>query len=287
MHKSGTILTWFVVVLAVVAVGLAVKMFNVQNSWAKRAGELQEQIARTEQQLEEKTAQLKQLRAELDRETIVWDRYWTGVRATVQPNGLIATENLGTNQGLGGFDAANRPAPIVHLFGESADGQTVYAGSFAVTELREQQAMLQPSQFLAHNPQQLAQFTLWRVRSTIPQSYRDALTEAHNALIDTQRVLADKQRHLQTQEQIIADSQKVRDLRLGELNGDANGQQPGLVAQIRQTETERNQELAELDQLRREAHNLHQRIVSLVEQNEYLARALPGAQQVVSQQTER
>lgn len=284
MHTSGKVLTWFTVVLALVAIFLGVKMFDVQNSWARKAGQLQQQIAQTEQTVEQKTAELSELRAELARATIVWDRYWTGVKAVVSQDGQIMTENLGRNQGLGGLDAENRPAPTVHLFAESPEGESMYAGSYVVADLREQQALLRPSQFMAYNPQQLSQYTLWRVRSTIPQSARDRLTEVHNSLYDANRLLADKQRHLATQNEIIADSQKVRDLRLSELNGGGEGT-PGLIARLTDVERERNQELAELDQLRREAHGLYERIVSLVEQNEYLARSLPGAQQVVSQQT--
>jgi hypothetical protein len=262
-------------------------LLKVQNSWAKKAGQLQEQIATAEKSLEDRTARLRDLQAQIDRETIVWDRYWSDVRATVGQNGQIMTENLGRNQGLGGFDAENRPAPLVHLFGQTPDGGSVYAGTFIAAELREQQTLLQPTHFLMHPPQQLAQFTLWRVRSTVPQSDRDRVTELHDLWVSAHRLLADKQRHLATQDQIIADSQKVRDLRLTELNGDANSQQIGLVAQLRETETERDGQLVELDRLRREAHGVYQQIVSLVEQNDYLTRALPGGQQVVSQQTER
>lgn len=286
MHTSGKVLIGVVVVLSLGAIYLGVKMFGVQNSWAKKAAQLQQQIAQTEQNIEEKTAELRDLRNELDRATIVWDRYWTGVKVVVAPDGQVMTENLGRNQGLGGIDAENRPAPTVHLFAESPEGESLYAGSFVAAELREQQALLRPSQFVAYGPQQLAQYTLWRVRSTIPQSDRDRLTEVHSSLYDANRLLADKQRHLATQNEIIADSQQVRSLRLAELNGDG-AQAAGLIAQLSRTENERNQELAELDRLRREAHGLHERIVSLVEQNEYLARSLPGAQQVVSQQTAR
>lgn len=286
MHTSGKVLIGAVILFSLGAIYLGVKMFQVQNSWAKKAAQLQQQIAQTEENVEQQTAELRDLQAELDRATIVWDRYWNGVRAVVSQDGQVMTENLGRNHGLGGVDAENRPAPTVHLFAESPEGESLYAGSFVVADLREQQALLQPSQFLAYSPQQLSQYTLWRVRSTIPQSARDRLTKVHSSLYDANRLLADKRRHLATQNEIIADAQKVRSLRMAELNGGGEGQ-PGLIAQISATESERNQELAELDQLRREAHGLYERIVSLVEQNEYLARSLPGAQQVVSQQTAR
>ena len=74
MHKSGVVLAWVVALTAVGAVMLTSKMLDVRGIWLKTVEKNKVQIQKNESELETKEAESKELRSELTRLMLGWNR---------------------------------------------------------------------------------------------------------------------------------------------------------------------------------------------------------------------
>ena len=102
------------------------------------------------------------------------------------------------------------------------------------------------------------------------------------------QLLAEKQRELEIQTDIVARSQEQLKQRQAELLGDANdAKQVGLSSLIETEETARNQALYELDRLRRELRAEVLRQQALVEENRQLEKGLPQPKPAVADNPEK
>ena len=284
MHTLGKVLLGFVAVLAVVALVLTSMLYDAQGAWQKKVeGRLATRADSTEQ-LRQKKLVVNDLEAEANRRMMSWGRAWELSPQQVQlldPNeGIVGLGIVGLAQQEASPD---KPLPTIHLFGKNEDGTSNYIGAFRITAAEQNQVSAQmirrPYPGETDQWQAAAGVRVWEA---VPSNWR-----ALNAELQAQTAIAlqdvqDQQARLATQKLLVAKSQEQRERRMAELNGDPDpvdgaGQDTidGLVVALRKEESARNQQLAELDQLRHEYNAKYNRLMELLEENRTLSGQLP------------
>ena len=111
MHISGKILTWLIVVLALVAIALTAKVYDVRNSWGRVIDTTSTANQKRAEDIESKARQVRELQAKYDAEMRNWGPHWFPVTATVGQDGSVTLTNLGSDHGLGrtGANAGEGP----------------------------------------------------------------------------------------------------------------------------------------------------------------------------------
>lgn len=288
MHKAGVVFIWLAVVLALGAIYLTERVYYVRNSWAAEVEKLSQANRKQAEDIQQKQTTLRTLQRQYDAEMRTWGPYWFPVQAGVAPDGTITLGNLGSDLGLGrtgaaaagagagGQQGAAEPAagaggdskPTVFLFATQQDGTGAqFIGGFHIAQLARTTATLIPTWLV--NPQEPPTWkgNAWRVRTNIPSGDKDRVRSLRADLITAFNYYNDKQRHLKVQQEAVAQAQKLHEARKAELQGDPmQAELRGLIAEIEQTEEERNKEQAELDRLRREVHRVYTERENLVQQ---------------------
>ncbi len=287
MHTLGKVLLGFVAVLAVVALVLTSMLYDAQGAWQKRVEERLATRADLEEQLREKKLAVNDLEAEANRRMMSWGRAWELGPDQIQlldPNEGIVGLGIGLNSGLARREASQEKLlPTIHLFGKNEDGTSNYIGAFRVTAVEQDQASAQlirrPYPGETDQWQAAAGIRVWEA---VPSNWR-----ALNAELQAQTAIAmqdvqDQQARLAAQKRLVAKSQEQLARRMAQLNGDPDpvdgaGQDTidGLVVALRKEESVRNQQLAELDQLRHEYNAKYNRLMELLEENRNLSGQLP------------
>ncbi|MCA9077664.1 MAG: hypothetical protein KDA93_21740 [Planctomycetaceae bacterium] len=294
MHTLSKVLLGFVAVLAIVAMFLTSMLFDARNEWLKRVTERQEKIAKLEEDVRKKSLVVTDLQNEVNRIMSNWGRSWE-----VQPQNvsLLDAESGTVSLGIGlsnGFavreNAArqadpNYPYPTIHLFGASQDGASNYLGAFQVTEVQGElsaaQLIRRPLPGEVNSWQELAAGGV-RVWNNVPSHWLDLNVRYQGQIAEARQDVVDMEAKLATLDVLIAKSQNRLARRMAELEGDddpvAGASQDvivGLVQTLRNEDTERNQQLQVLDQLRHEYHAKYNALIDLLEQNRNLENQLP------------
>jgi uncharacterized protein YhaN len=274
MHILGQVFVWLTVVCALGAGLLTAKMFDVRNSWARKVETLETDVAKSEEQIRTKRAELDRLTAEYEQVMLGWDRYWNAVPTQPVPNSpQLTTNGLGLNQGLRPVNPVNPgepPTPAeVHVFRLNNDGSSAYLGPFAATQIFDTRAELTATWRVRGPELQTwgAGVSPMRHRTLIPPGFKEAYEPLHRELALADENLLSKQRHLAKMTELDQRAAEQLDFRRGELQ-DA-------VVELKTGEEERAVELAELDKLRRELQDAHGRMERLIAENRQLEQALP------------
>lgn len=295
MHKSGVVFAWLVVLAAIAAIPLTAKVLAVRSSWLKAVEKNDVQIAKNEAEIEAKSKESKDLRTELTRVMLGWDRYWDAqVTVANQQTGEIQIP-IGTNNGLG--DAQNNEAakPVVFAF-QAAPGQqggVNYVGAFRVTALDTNRALLK--KVTPPEPGEAAQWQngTWRLRALVPPQYISTLRTLRDQMVERKQERQRKQDRIQDLNRLLAAAQQRLDARVSELIGSDNAPQgenlpvelrKGLVAGLEEEEQERNQEFQETDRLRRDLLKVFQEQQDLIKEVSQLTRQLPHQNQGYGEQ---
>ena len=220
-----------------------------------------------------------------------WGRVWDDVAVGQSDNNGVII-NIGSRQELS-------QEQVLYLFQPKADGSgMVYVGPFRVATVEDERAALEPTwrprPADPNDPNGARQAESagwrygagWRVRDTIPVEVRKNFTnvEVQFALADER--LASRRLNLAYQQKLNTDANQQLQRREGELNGglpemEANrGVLPqdkvdGLVKAIEDAEEVRNEELANVDRLRRELKAAYERYEKLKDENLQLTETLP------------
>lgn len=287
MNVWGKVFAFLAVIGAVAGVAFSARMLEVRNSWSKRAMDLQADIQKNAEQIDEKAAQLKGLEAEYDRTMLTgWNEYWNGPVVTVQPDGTVTSE-LGSNYRVA-------EGQVLYLFQPVANGaESLYVGPFKITTLRENQSVLTPDwRVQPGDPATWASGQPWRIWANIPNAHKSRFVDLEVDLVNANELLAAKQFNITVQDELIAKAKEHRDLRIGELLGSADNAGlrgkvdarfvDGLVAAIEQEEEERNTVLADVDGLRRLIKMNYDNYVKLRDENVDLAGRLVEADSKVT-----
>jgi hypothetical protein len=281
MHISGKILVGFVVAFAGLAIYLSAKTLAVRNQWMVQAQKNEADFTKNKETIQVKMRELDDKRGRLARTMIGWDRYWPDVKARLTQQGMILLE-IGTKDGLK-IDK-DSPAPILHVFAINADGTSKYLGNFKVTRAGESACEARPNwlRYAGDLSGSAAELTV-RVRTLVPNEYQARLGDLEQQILAAELSVRTNEDELAAQSKLQAQSEKLIDKRLSEINGDpqlADKTLPavnvkGLLAAMADEEEARNASLAEVDRLRRELKQTHERFVETLKTNRKLAESLP------------
>ena len=283
MHISGKIFAFLTLCLAIAAVILAAKTLDKQNEWSNRLEKARADYEKAVAQVPPARDQVLKLRNELTLERLDWGRHWDNVQ--VSPRNLQQgqiTIGIGRNNYVGHQGEAGEQLPLLHAFQPTGDGQFRYVGEFRVTQIDNTQAALQLSR--TPRPGETSTWNTnntWRFRDALPAAKRNQVGELLLELTLIEQRIKDRQLNLTTQEKSVRLAQNLLNERLKELNGNpdlpANAGEEyraGLVESIKLAETARDFALEEVQSLRGELHELHDRFEQLLAKNTELEQAM-------------
>ncbi len=280
MHISGKIFMFLVIIAAAVAAVFSAKIVHVRNSWMKKANDAQTTLEKNQTELAALTKTRNELRAEVARQELGWNRTWDGVN--IQPSrqggGRLSAQGVGLNQKM-------KPA-VVYVFQSDGAGAKL-VGSFRA-EPEDNATPLIPT--FKTRPTKLPGWqgggAGWRIRQAIPYPSISRFTDLMGDLQKLDEDLIYRQRNIQTQQKLATDAKLKLDKRLNELNGEpdnnANAENlpgwmvDGLVKAIQDEEEERNAVLADVDALRRVVKKTYDQIQKVIAQNVARTQSLPG-----------
>lgn len=277
MHTSGKVLAWFVVLLGCGAVVLTGKALAIRTAWMEKAQKYEADYARNAVQLDERVVKLQQIRNELERQMLGWDRYWANIPGGVLDpvKGQIQLD-LGTNRGL-------QDKQVVYVFVQNPDGTSTYAGNFRVSTVQPARAALDAVWRVRPGDLGAIPQGRWRVRTMIPTPDQTRFTDLEVQLLVADEQLAASHRGLELQVALGKVAEQHSDFRFKEVNGDpalaANEVPPeikaGLLATMAEVEESRNTALAEVDHLRRELKTTNEEFNRILGLNQELTESLP------------
>jgi len=297
MHVLGKVQAWLCAILAIMAIVWTGRLLQVRNTWAKRNEDLRTTYLENADTIESKQRTLIEAKADFDRTVLYWDREFDGVQVGESDNdGLII--------GIGSSDELTQDK-VVYAFQPKGDGSMVYVGPFRITTVEADRSALEPTwrprqadPNFPTGPRPAESSTWqygdgWRIRDVIPVKTRELFTDLEIQFTLADQRLSSRRINLAFQQKLNTDARDQLRLREGELNGglpemEANrGDLPqdkvdGLVKAIADAEETRNQELSDVDRLRRELKAAYERYGLLRKQNLQLSQTLPKPAVTVS-----
>lgn len=287
MHTLGKVLLGFIAVLAIAALFLTSMLYDAQQTWQQRVEDRQAKRDDLTEQVRQKELVVRDLEAEVNRKMTPWGRAWELGPQEIQlldPDAGTIFLALGTNRELAHRELSQgKPLPTIYLFGRNEDGTSNYIGAFRLTAVEADQSTAQmirkPYEGEVEQWQALAGVRVWE---GIPSNWRalHAELQGETAIALQQRV--EYEARLETQKLLVSKSEEQLQRRMEQLEGDPDpveGAGPdtvdGLVVAIRNEETARNEQLAELDRLRHEYTEKYNQLTELLEQNRQLESELP------------
>lgn len=282
----GSRTTWLVtlLVLFLLSVGAAVpltaKLITVRNSWTKKYLGLSTQSQKAREDLARVTSERNLAVNELSFYATEWNNVWPEVNSQISnPGSGTMTIDAGSALGL-------RERQRLYGFELTADGQSIYRGDFIVQRVSETQAILAPFWRLRPGEVQTWQPGRWRWRALIPSGWQTRYDDLEAQLVKLDELFADRQHQLKVQDRLVADGEAAVARREAEMLGGADlpkdktfpvEESQGLVSALEVLEDQRNNELIEVDRLRRTLLEMKQSQQNIIDEIRALSRRLPGA----------
>lgn len=288
MHTFGKVMIWLSAILGIAVVILAGRVVQKRNEWMDKVAKARVANEDLSKKLEERKLESSRLKAEYINQMLLWDRYFTDQQVALAGTAADPTFDLqlGTSSGIGVPETPEKP--VVHLFMPRAEGGSIYIGPAQASSLQENRTALKPTWGVRPNDQPTWRSGNWRVRTMIPAPYVDQFRRLQDALAEADTQLADKQKNLAIQTNLVAEAQKHLKVRQEELLGFENPpemseildpeESKGYVAALAIEEQERDADLAAVDRLRRAIKEEYRKQERLIARNARLAASLPGAQ---------
>jgi hypothetical protein len=273
-----------------VVVALSSKYLDVRGEWTKKVKDVKLQNVAEAQKLEAAQNELRRLRDEYVRLMAPYGGQYATDVAVISNNNPADPEYSAqvTLAQLGIPDSLNNEKPLLHLFMPNGDGTYIYAGPMQMTTALPNSVSFKPS-WQPVRASEIAQFRAgnWRVRPLLPADYVNHFRELEKNLAREDVRLADSQKSLSIQDDLVAKAQATlagrREELLGFANPPANAEEleieftKGLAAALAEMQKERDADLAEVDRLRREVKAASRNEAELIRRNARLAASLPGA----------
>jgi hypothetical protein len=274
MHVLGKILAWITLPIAVTGFIFAAHLVDVRGRWLEQLQKVKTSNQDTTAKLAAARLEREQARAELERESLRWDRYWNDVVGNYIPR----TGTLGVNVGsanVGGV-AGITPNLMVYAFALDKKNAPAYVGAFAASQVQPNLTVLKPA--FRVRAEDVPNWTAgnWRLRTLIPSSFVAQVAGLEADLVVADELLVKQQGNLETQNKLVNAARDQREERVAELlgGGKVNPPPPGLVAEITEADDQRNASLFEVDHLRREISTAEKNVRRLIQENNELARTL-------------
>ncbi len=271
MHITGKILVWLSLPIAAGGLIMAAHLVDVRGKWMEQLQKVKKSNEDAAPRLAAARLAREQARADLERETLRWDRYWTEKPSQyiARNNTLIA--NFGSSEGI-------TPNMMLYAFEMNKGGDSSYVGSFSVFQLQPNLTVMKPAFRVRKDDIPNWIGGNWRFRVTIPSSFASQMAGLEADLTVADELLIKQQNNLDTQVKLVGAAKDQRDERIAELlgaaGGNANAAPQGLVADITQADDQRNASLLEVDHLRRAIRAAEKNVHRLIGENNDLARTL-------------
>jgi hypothetical protein len=269
MHIAGKLLGVVLFFTAATGFIFAAHLVDVRGKWLDQFQKIKQKNDEVAPKLAEARVKREEARAELERETLRWDRFWPNEVGQFIPRSGTLNINAGSQNGI-----AN--TMTLYAFPLNKNGAPSYVGAFNVFQLQPNLAVLKPA--FRVRPEDVPNWNAgnWRLRTMIPSSLASRIAGLEAELVVADELLAKQQSNLETQTKLVTAAHDQRDERIAELlgGGNANPAPPGLVAEITQADDQRNASLLEVDRLRREINTAEQHVRRLIQQNNELAGTL-------------
>lgn len=282
MHTLGKVFLWInLLFLVPAAVLLSAKLINSRNYWMQQIGQKEKQLENNREQIAQKEKRRSDLQSNLVRQRLAWDTMFLAPNSRADVSG-VATVGVGPAQNFG-VVPADAPAPIVHVFAPSENGSK-YIGPFQIAEARGAQSRLQPMFRVFEGEPESWTPGVWRLWQVVPSQAPSRVVELTNEIVKAREAVVSRQETLALQQKAVEQAQQHLESRSKELLGDPQAPKiaglpevsEGLVAALRDAEAARNEDLAELNQLRHAVDQAYERLTRTVAQNERLAQQLAG-----------
>lgn len=138
MHITGKILVWMTLPIAAAGFIMAARLVDTRGKWMEQLQKVKVGNEKVAAELAVARTEREQARAELERESLRWDRYWSDVVGQY----ISRNNTLGANVGSG-----NGIAPNMMLYAFQLDKNSVpsYVGSFTAFQLQPNLTVLKPA----------------------------------------------------------------------------------------------------------------------------------------------
>jgi hypothetical protein len=269
MHITGKLLGVVLVFAAVFGFVFAARLVDVRGKWLDQFQKVRERNEKIAPELAAARLEREEARAELERESLRWERYWNNEVGQYIPRSGTLNLNAGAQNGI-----TSKMTLYAFALGQPNDPK--YAGAFSVFQLQPNLTVLKPVFRVRQDDAQNWTAGNWRLRSMIPSSFASTISGLEAELTVADELLVKQQSNLDMQSKLVDDAKLQRDVRLGELlgGGNANPNVRGLVTEITEADDQRNASLFEVDRLRRDISAAEQHIAGLIRDNNQLASTL-------------
>ncbi|HET6323543.1 MAG TPA: hypothetical protein VFG04_02490 [Planctomycetaceae bacterium] len=269
MHIVGKILIGLLAIAAAFGFIIAARLVNTRGDWMKQVQAAKANDEKSAQGLIEARQAFEESRADLEREMLRWDRYFSPVKGAFDAttNAIIASA---------GKTAGIQPNKELYAFQIGDNGSTTYVGSFNAAEVQANESGLK-----ATFPVRAQDVATWngqnfRLRTVIPSAFVSQFADLQSKLVTQDELLKKQEKNLLTQGELSAAAREQREARVAELLGGGEAKAAGLVAEINRADDDRNASLARVDELRRKIREAKIQVTSLIQTNNELAASLPG-----------
>jgi hypothetical protein len=268
MHIVGKILILMLAVSAAFGFIIGARLVNTRATYMKQLQDAKANDEKSAEKLAAARQSFEDARANLEREMLRWDRYYT-VKGVFDATNNAIVANAGTTLGI-------QPKTEFYAFQLDAGGASTYVGSFNAAEVAKTESGLK-----ATFPVRAEDVPSWngqnfRLRTTIPSSFVKRIVDLQTELLNRDELLKKQEKNLSTQGELVATARDQRDTRVAELLGGGAGITTGLVADINKADDTRNASLQRVDDLRRKIFDAKARVKDLIQENNNLAAGLPG-----------
>jgi hypothetical protein len=269
MHITGKLLGFVLVFAAITGFVFAARLVDVRGKWLDQY----QKVKKNNDDIAPKLAQARldrdEARAELERESLRWERFWNNqVGQFIARNGMLNL-NVGSANGI-------TSKMTIYAFQLPKPNEPKYVGAFNVFQLQPNLTVLKPVFRVRQDDVENWNAASWRLRTLIPSSFASTISGLESELTVADELLVKQQSNLDTQTKLVEDAKQQREGRITELLGAGNANQAvrGLVAEITEADDLRNASLFEVDHLRRDISAAEQHIRSLIRDNNELANTL-------------
>jgi hypothetical protein len=269
MHVVGKILVWVSLPVAAAGFIMAARLVDTRGKWMDRLQKVKVQNQKVAEDLAVARVEREQARAELERESLRWDRYWSDVTGQYIPQNNTVGANVGSAKGI-------PSKAILYAFQLGKNAVPDYVGSFSVLQLQPNLCVLKPAFRVRADDVPNWTSGNWRFRTMIPSSFASRIAGLEADLVFADELLTKQRSNLETQIKLVDAAKGQREERIAELLGDpkANPAPPGLVAEITEADDQRNASLVKVDRLRRDISAAEEHTRQLIQENKDLARTL-------------
>jgi len=278
MHLLGKLSAFFLIpVAAAAALYFSARLFDTRSQYLTKYDALVQTRDKNAAQLRTLETEVNRLDREIGLVQNSWGQQWVGANSTVQQGAEPMIDlGVGTTSGLGALaPGAAKPFPTLYAFSVDANGGSRYLGDFEIIDPRADRTGAK----LTHPPIP-GETDSWqagtiRVRDMVPSAHRGETYGLRTAQIVLDQKLENEKGLIALKDVELAESQKLLDRRLAELNGNPNAiagasedVKDGFVKTLEKEEASRDALQVVVDKLRRELSDKFASLESVLGKNQ-------------------